>query len=110
MLVSIKPIDFQIVMPRTTEISKVANDEQHKGTLLQQQQAASTQNKAEASTKQVHTQENIQHAEIREKQQKEQGSRKEQDKKEEDAENTENKKQVKKTNPQIRTSTIDIRL
>lgn len=102
---SIKPIDFQVMLPKTTEVSKIHNDERNKGVLLQQQQAATVQNNAEANIRQVHTQEKAQEARIREKQEKDKGNRKEEKKK-----NKGNYDNKKETDVELKTSFIDIRL
>ncbi len=44
---SIKPVDYQILIPKTSEVSKIQNDNQNKNATIQQQQSVSTQHKAE---------------------------------------------------------------
>jgi hypothetical protein len=102
---SIKPIDFQVMLPKTSEVSKIHNDEQHRNLSLQQQQAATVQNKAETNIRQVHTQEKTQEARIREKQEKDKGGKKEEKKK-----NKGNYGIKKELNDENKTSFIDIRL
>ena len=65
---SIKPVDFQIAIPRTMEAAKAVNDEIQRGLSNQQQQAAMTQNKAEDSLKQVYSRSQAQDVRIAEKQ------------------------------------------
>lgn len=98
---SIKPVDYQVMLPKTAEVSKLNSDEQHKNMVIQQQQASLTQLKAETSLRQVHSQDKAQEARIKEKQEKNQGGRKDERKK-----NKQGNRQVKDSN----TSTIDIRL
>ncbi len=105
---AIKPLDLQVMLPRTAEISKIAYDQQHKNITLQQQQAASLQDQAEANTRQVHSQDEVQHARIGDKQEKGRGNSGE-DSRKKKREQTKNE-ESRNSNPQIRTSTIDIRL
>lgn len=103
---SIKPVDFQVMLPRTMEVAKVHNEVEHKNQALLKQQASLIQHKAENNLKQVYTQENAQEARIREKQEKERRERKKEDKKKKQGENKSNID----TKSGERTSTIDIRL
>lgn len=102
---SIKPIDFQVMIPRTSEVSKISSDETHKSLALQQQQASSTQHKAENSLKQVYSQSRPQGAKITEKQKDNRKDKKEGKKKEQSG-NSESKI----LNSSIQTSTIDIKV
>ena len=65
---SIKPVDFQVMIPRTMEVAKIANDEAQRSMAGQQQQAAASQHKAEDSLKQVYSRAHAQEARIMEKQ------------------------------------------
>jgi len=103
---SIKPVDIQVMLPKTSELSKIYNDEQHKSQVLQQQQASSFQHKAEDNLKSVHSQSEAHEAKIKDKQEKNRQNRREEKEKKNDKEN-DGKKNSK---PGIRTSTIDIRL
>jgi hypothetical protein len=94
---SIKPVDFQVMLPKTSEVSKISSDDQHRNTALQQMQSQSTQNKSELNLRQVHSQDKTPEARIKEKQEKNQDGRKE-------------KKKNKQNNNSDNTSTIDIRL
>lgn len=38
---SIKPVDYQILIPKTSEVSKIQNDNQNKNATIQQQQSVS---------------------------------------------------------------------
>lgn len=102
---SIKPIDFQVMLPKTSEVSKIHSDEQHRGLLFQQQQAATVQSKAEANIRQVHSQEKPQQAGIREKQEKDKGGKKEEKKKSKG-----NYGVKKETLTENKTSYIDIKI
>ncbi|MDP4093827.1 MAG: hypothetical protein Q8920_10745 [Bacillota bacterium] len=106
---SVKPIDFQIMIPRTTEVARISNDEQQRNLALHQQQNSMMQQKVESTLTQVQSQEKAQEARIKEKQEKDrenrnknkgQGNQKEENKKEE------NKKSVTGE----KSSFIDIRL
>jgi hypothetical protein len=50
---SIKPIDMQVMMPRTTEVSKIHNDQQNRNQILQQGNMATLQHKAEGDLNKV---------------------------------------------------------
>ena len=102
---SIKPVDFQVMIPRTMEVSKSSNDEAQKNYTTQQQQAASTQQHAENTIKQVYSRKRAQDARITERQ-KEKGSNGKDQKKKEENENSGNKVQKKS----MQTSTIDIKV
>ena len=95
---SIKPIDFQVMLPKAIEVSKVHSDEQHKNQAVQQQQTASTQHSADRNARQVHSQESVQEARIRERRERNQGKEKKKS------------KQDKGKNSDENSSTIDIRL
>ncbi|NLI59140.1 MAG: hypothetical protein GX387_11615 [Clostridium sp.] len=99
---SIKPVDYQILIPKTSEVSKIQNDNQNKNATIQQQQSVSTQHKAEDSVNLVYSQESPQKAAIREKE-------KEKKKKNPDKKGRGRKYKHKK-NQDNGTSIIDIRL
>jgi len=65
---SIKPIDFQVAIPKTGEIAKIKNDEQQRNQSMQQQQVTVNQHKAEHDVNSVHAREDTQNAKIRDKQ------------------------------------------
>jgi len=67
---SIRPVDFQMVIPKSSELSRINNDEQNKNYVIQQQQGNIIQDKAENTLKQVYSQDKAQEARIRERQQK----------------------------------------
>ena len=102
---SIKPVDFQVMLPKTSEISKIHNDDQHKNQLLQQQQAVTVQNKAEDQLRQVYSQDKANEARIREKQEKNREKNKKEKKK-----NNGNYGGSKEIQSDGQTSTIDIKL
>lgn len=83
---SIKPVDFQVLIPRSMEAAKMTNDEVQRNQLNQQQQAHATQHKAEDSVKLVYSRDRAQNAKITEKQNE---NRKDKDKRKKD----ENKQQ-----------------
>lgn len=102
---SIKPIDFQIMLPRTSEASKVQNDLQQKNQSAYEQVADSVKHKAEDNLKQVHSQDKTQQAVIRDKQGKNQGNNKGKKKN-----NKEENEQNSNMDTSIKTSTIDIKI
>ncbi|MDQ2085865.1 hypothetical protein RBH29_05365 [Herbivorax sp. ANBcel31] len=99
---SIKPVEYQILIPKSSEVSKIQNDNQHKGTVMQQQQSALNQQKSEDSVNLVHSQENPQKALIKDKE-------KERKKKNKDKKRGCRKYKHRK-NSEDKASTIDIRL
>lgn len=105
----IKPVDFQVMIPRTLEAAKVSNDEAQKNHLLQQQQAAATQHKAEDSLRQVYSRSQAEHARITDKQRED---RQKDRKKKKNGQNNEeiDNGQKNMLNKDIRTSTIDIKI
>jgi F0F1-type ATP synthase epsilon subunit len=92
---SIKPIDYQVILPKTSEVSKIKNDEANKNQMIQQQQQSSGQEKIDNRLKQVVNRENVQNGRVTEKQEKD--SRRQNEKKK--------KRQNKDDRP-----TIDIRI
>lgn len=67
---SIKPMDFQVMFPKTTEMSKTYNDEANKNQAIHQQQADTNRERIDNSLKQVVARENVQHGRVDEKQEK----------------------------------------
>lgn len=99
---SIKPVDFQMLIPKASEVSKIQNDNQQKNTVTQQQQSTLTQHKSEDSVSIVYSQENSQKATIREK---EREKKRKNSGKKKTTRKYKHKKEVEK-----KTSIIDIRL
>lgn len=101
---SIKPLDFQVMIPKTSEVSKIHNDEMNKNNTNLQQQATTVSHDAQKNLKQVNSREKAQEGKIRERQERNKkegssgGGEKELEKKDK------GKKSGQKT------STIDIRL
>mgnify|MGYP000109072249 CR=1 FL=1 len=104
---SIKPVDLQVMVPKSNEISRIHNEQQQKNTAAQQQQASNVEHTADENLRQVHSQENAQQAKIKEKQGRNSG--KDKSKKEKKKKKVSYSKD-KKANDEIKTSTIDIRL
>lgn len=102
---SIKPVDFQVMLPKTSEISKLHNDEQHKNQVAQLQQSISTQQKAEDHLRQVYSQDKANEARIKERREKQPKEDKRDKKK-----NKGNYGTGKGSDSEGHTSTIDIRL
>ena len=65
---SIKPVDFQVMIPRTMDAAKISNDENQRNISAKQQQILATQHKAEDSLKQVYSRAQAQNPHITEKQ------------------------------------------
>ncbi len=92
---SIKPMDFQVMFPKTSELSKTYNDEANKNQAVYQQQAESNRQKVDQNLKQVVARENVQHGRVNEKQAKDNNKQNDKKKKQKNNENS---------------STIDIRI
>lgn len=102
----IKPVDFQVLIPKSAEIARITSEEQQKNQAMMQQQESSVQHKAEDNLRQVHSREKAQESKIKEKQEKRQGGKKE-EKKKKYAYKKDNKEDI---NPDLRTSIIDIKI
>lgn len=105
---SIKPVDFQLSIPRTVEATKVRGDDQQKEMAQQQGQVGITKDQAEKSMKQVQKRNQAEEARIREKQEK-QGLKdnKRESKDSDNKENDNSKKRIVETN---KTSTFDVKI
>jgi len=102
---SLKPIDLHVMMPKSSEISKVYSDSSNKNNVFQQQQASLSQNKADNDLKHVHSKENAQQAGVREKQERD---KRRQEKERQNKSAKGSRKRNQDTNGS--TSIIDIRL
>ncbi len=67
---SVKPMDFQVMFPKTSELSKTYSDEANKGQAITQQQAETNRERIDSSMKQVLARENVQGGRVNEKQEK----------------------------------------
>jgi len=67
---SIKPIDFQMMIPKTAEISKIQNDQQQKSVVVNEQQTNITRQKFEENVNTVHARENAEKVRIDSEQKK----------------------------------------
>lgn len=101
---SIKPVDFQIMIPKAMEVSRVNSEDTHKNIALQQQQAAFMQHKVDNTLKQVYSKAGSQNVKISEKQKD--GKRNRGEKKKHDAGNSTEEYLIES----IKTSTIDIKI
>ena len=106
---SIKPVDFQIIIPRTSEVSKLNSEELSRQLSVQQHQAQLVQQKSEISTKQVYSQEKAYEVAIREKQERNRkGNKKDSSKR--DLSNDESGKNDEKNDIVSKIGKIDIRI
>ena len=64
---SMRPIDFQSMVPKVSELTRTHHEQQQRDVSQQQQQAAQTSQGAQVQTQTVHQQDAAQKAEIREK-------------------------------------------
>lgn len=92
---SIKPMDFQVMFPKTSELAKTYSDEANKNQAVTQQQAEVNRERIDSSLKQVVARENVQHGRVNEKQEKN--------------DNNQNDKKKKQKNTRS-TPTIDIKI
>lgn len=81
---SIRPMDFQVLFPKTTELSKIQNEEANKNQAILQQQAETNRDRIDHTLKQVVARENVQHGRVNEKQQKDNNKQNEKKKKQKD--------------------------
>jgi hypothetical protein len=102
---SIKPIDFQVQIPKVNEVSKIQSDVRHKNEVIEQQQSSINRQNAQDSVNLVHKKENAQEAKINERQNPKE--RKEKNNKKKANNNDNNSKSSLK---EEKTSVIDIRL
>lgn len=106
---SIRPVDYQILMPKVNEVAKLQNAEHQKLIHHVQQQAESSAKQVSHDTKSVNARREAQETVISEKQ-KERGKNREQKKKDEKSkDNMQNVQKSTKSIPSER-HTIDIRL
>lgn len=104
---SIKPIDFQVQIPKANEVSKIQSEVRHKNEVIEQQQSTINRQNAQDSVNLVHKKENAQQAKINEKQNPKE--RKEKNNKKKDGNNG-NSNNSKSSMKEEKTSVIDIRL
>lgn len=81
---SIKPVDLQVMIPKSSEVSKINNTEQQKSQVLLQQQANLTQHKVEDTLTQVYQRQKTFEVQIRERQEQQRRQKEEQRKKDGD--------------------------
>lgn len=67
---SIKPIDFQVMIPKTAEISKIQNDQQQKNIVVNEQQTNTMRQKTEENVNIVHSRENAEKVRVDSEQEK----------------------------------------
>ncbi len=84
---SIKPLDFQVMIPRSSEVSRIQNDEAAKNQAVHQQQAEANQQKISQNLKQVSKKENIQNGRVDEKQPKDKQNNQPKKKKQQEPDN-----------------------
>ena len=99
---SIKPVDFQLSVPRSVEVTKNKGDEQLKQLTDQQTQVTATHHQADNSVTQVNKREKPEEARIKEKEEREQQGKKKQHQENEKEENeTMDKKEENKRREHI---------
>lgn len=93
---SIKPVDFQVIIPKMPEVSKLSSDMHQKGAIFQQQGNVELREEIDRDLKQVHHKENIRHGKV---------TRKEKENMPDSKEDAKQKKNKKKGN-----ETIDVKI
>ena len=73
---SMRPIDFQTMVPKVSEIARVQGEQQQRNTSLLNQQAEQETRGAETQTTTVHQQETAQKIDLREKREQKRKARK----------------------------------
>jgi len=106
----IKPVDFQVMIPRTLDAAKMQSDEMQKHVNIAQQQAAAFQNKAEDTVRQVYSRSRTEEARISEKQKEDNRQRNSKKREENKRGGSDSFNGRKKSTSEIRTSTIDIKI
>ena len=106
---SVKPLDFQMGIPRSMDAAKVRSDELQKNAALQQQQVLSAQDKAEDKLKQVYSRSKTEEVRINEKQ-RENDRRKEGRKKKDEEKEDRKEESGKKYSGTITANRIDIKI
>jgi hypothetical protein len=106
---AIKPVDFQIMIPRTMEAAKTSSDMNHRNITAQQQQTTATQHRAEGSLKQVYSRTQPQSAHVEEKQ-KEDSKKDKKGKRSGRQSNGSEQNDHDRPQNEIMTSTIDIKI
>jgi negative regulator of genetic competence, sporulation and motility len=92
----IRPIDFQVIVPKSAEANKINNEQQNKNRAFeQQQQNINAPKDAASKVKNINKKENAQEARIRKKEKEEDKNR---------------KKKKKKKNNDDKGSSIDIKV
>ncbi|NLK86657.1 MAG: hypothetical protein GX279_04095 [Clostridiaceae bacterium] len=107
---SVKPVDFQVMIPRTIDAAKMRSDELQKNLALQQQQASAMKDKAEDTLKQVYSKSQTHEARINEKQREESRQQSEKRKKDGRKGKASDGTDGRKRSSTIKTSTIDIKI
>lgn len=106
---SIKPVDYQVMLPRTMEAAKISNDEAQRNFTVNRQHVAATQHKAEDSLKQVYSRAQAQNARITDKQKETRQNNGKKRKGKGSSDSTE-ENSADRLNNSIKISTIDIRV
>lgn len=94
---SIRPMDFQVMFPKTPEVSKSYTDEANKNQAIHQQQAEANREKIDENMKQVLAREKVEGGRVDDRQPKDRNSQDKKKKKQKQAQNENG-------------STIDIRI
>ncbi len=107
---AIKPVDFQVMIPRTMEAAKISNDITQRNLAAQQQQASAMQHKSEDSLKQVYSRNQAQDVHISEKQKENSKGRGKRKRGDQTGAGGDDEKNRNRLTDEIKTSTIDIKI
>lgn len=112
---AVKPVDFQVMIPRTMEAAKASNDDTQKNLALQHHRVTTAQHKALDSLKQVYSRPQAQDVRIMEKQKDNRQNNSKKKKNQHNTDENEGNLQIegngkKRLNNEARASTIDIKI
>ncbi len=105
---SVRPIDYQMMIPKAAEVSRITSDLVHKESALHKQQIHAQIQSDENKLKQVYDKDKAFEASIKQKQERN-AKKKSEDKKNSD-ENKKEKDNIEKQQTRMPISTIDIKI
>lgn len=103
----IKPVDYQVMLPRTSEAARIQSDIRNRDHIINQHQSMEVSQKADESLKQVYSKDKAHETGIRDRQEKGRGQSHTNEK---HAKNKKNHSELVEMEDEIKSTTIDIRL
>jgi hypothetical protein len=107
---SVRPIDYQMMIPKAAEVSKIASDANQKGNALQEQYSNTLRHNDENKLKQVYDKDRTFEASIKQKQERQAKKESEDDKNKNHRNKDKDKKKGEKQISLMSNSTIDIKI